>query len=212
MDFINENILRYSEKYSQPESELLKQLERETNLRTTSPRMLSGHIQGRFLSFLANLMAPFFVLEIGTFTGYSALCLAEGLQPGGQIMTIDPNEETNHIAKKYFAAAGLAQRIAMVERKASEVIPGLSQPIDMVFIDADKKNYSLYFDLVVDKVRKGGLIVADNVLWSGKVLDEKKDEETRAIHEFNEKVAGDKRVAGMLLPVRDGLMLLRKIV
>ena len=172
--------------------------------------MLSGHLQGRLLSFFSKIARPEFILEIGTYTGYSALCLAEGLQENGKLITIDPNEETNHFAKQFFAKSAYATKIELMEAKAQDVIPSLHQKFDLVFIDADKPNYALYFDLVIDKVKSGGLIIADNVLWSGKVLDRNKDTDTQIIHDFNQKIQNDNRVENLLLPVRDGLLLMRK--
>jgi caffeoyl-CoA O-methyltransferase len=210
MEFIEEALLSYCENFSEGESELLKKLNRETHLKITSPRMLSGHLQGRFLSLLSKLKQPKNILEIGTYTGYSALCLAEGLRDDGVLITIDPNEETNHFAQKFISASSFGSKIKLIEGQAQNIIPTLIQNFDVVFIDADKKNYSLYFDLVIDKLNPGGIIIADNVLWSGKVLDAKKDPETEALHQFNLKVSHDKRVTSALLPVRDGLMILRK--
>lgn len=211
MEFIDEALLHYSEAHSGAESDLLKKLNRDTHLKVNSPRMLSGHLQGRFLSLLSKLCQPKHILEIGTYTGYSALCLAEGLQAGGTLITIDPNSETNHFAKKYFDASPYRDQIIIKEGQAAELIPGLTEELDLVFIDADKKSYALYFDLCIDKVRSGGLLIADNVLWSGKVLSDEKDPETRALKAFNEKTAADPRVEALLLPVRDGLMILRKL-
>lgn len=210
MEFIDENLLSYCELFSDKESELLKQLNRETHLKIGSPRMLSGHLQGRFLSFLSKLVQPLHILEIGTYTGYSALCLAEGLKEDGKLITIDPNEETNHFARKFFRRSDFKTKIELIENDAQKIIPTLNQKFDLVFIDADKKNYSLYFDLVIDKISSGGLLIADNVLWSGKVLDEKKDPDTQIIHDFNQKINNDPRVSNLLLPVRDGLMVMRK--
>ncbi len=210
MEFIDEKLSAYSESFSEKESNLLKELNRETNLKVNSPRMLSGHIQGRLLSFLSKMQQPELILEIGTYTGYSALCLAEGLKENGKLITIDPNEETNVFARKYFNRSPLKDKIQLITGQAGSVIPGISQQIDLVFIDADKKNYAVYFDLVIDKVKKGGLIIADNVLWSGKVVEVEKDKDTEAIHNFNRKVSKDKRIETLLLPVRDGLMLMRK--
>jgi caffeoyl-CoA O-methyltransferase len=210
MEFISPALLDYCEAFSEPESELLKQLNRETHLKISSPRMLSGHLQGRFLSFLSKLVQPEAILEIGTYTGYSALCLAEGLKAGGKLITIDPNEETNLFARRFIERSEYRDRIELIEAQAGQIIPSLPQQFDLVFIDADKRNYSLYFDLVVDKVRPGGLIIADNVLWSGKVILEKKDTDTELIHQFNQKVSHDVRVSPLLLPVRDWLMVLRK--
>jgi caffeoyl-CoA O-methyltransferase len=210
MEFISPALLDYCEAFSEPESELLKQLNRETHLKISSPRMLSGHLQGRFLSFLSKLVQPEAILEIGTYTGYSALCLAEGLKAGGKLITIDPNEETNLFARRFIERSEYRDRIELIEAQAGQIIPSLPQQFDLVFIDADKRNYSLYFDLVVDKVRPGGLIIADTVFWSGKVILEKKDTDTELIHQFNQKVSHDVRVSPLLLPVRDGLMVLRK--
>lgn len=212
MEFISEAISNYSEKHSEAESPLLNELNRETHLKAMSPRMLSGHLQGRVLSFMSKLVSPKNILEIGTYTGYSALCLAEGLQPDGKLITIDPNEETNVMASKYFQRSSFAKQIELKAGDATKIIPTLSQTLDIVFIDADKRNYALYFDLVIDKVRKGGLIIADNVLWSGKITmpEKEMDADTKAIHDFNKKVNDDKRVTSLLLPVRDGLMLMLK--
>jgi caffeoyl-CoA O-methyltransferase len=210
MEFIKEELLHYCEDHTQKESELLQQLNRETHLKIGSPRMLSGHLQGRVLSFLSTLLGPVCILEIGTYTGYSALCLAEGLRDNGKLITIDPNEETTHFAKQFIDRSPLKSKIELLTGQAQAIIPGLTHRFDLVFIDADKKNYGLYYDLVIDKVNPGGLIIADNVLWSGKVLNEAKDEDTKAIQEFNRKINNDERVSNLLLPVRDGLMLMRK--
>ena len=210
MEFIKEELLDYCELFTEKESDLLKQLNRETHLKIGSPRMLSGHLQGRLLRFLSKLISPLHILEIGTYTGYSALCLAEGLKAGGKLITIDPNEETNHFAKQFIDRSEFKDKIELIQGQAQTVIPTLKHPFDLVFIDADKKNYPLYFDLVIDKVTRGGLIIADNVLWSGKVLDAHKDEDTQIIHDFNTKVSADARVSSLLLPLRDGLMVLRK--
>jgi len=211
MDFIDEKLSNYCEHFSQQESDLLKELNRETHVRISSPRMLSGHLQGRFLSLLSCIAKPSFILEIGTYTGYSALCLAEGLTEKGRLITIDPNEETNSFAAQFIMRSPYASRIEIITAQAQDVIPGIENSIDLVFIDADKKNYSLYFDLVIGKMSRGGLIIADNVLWNGKVLDNNKDADTQALHMFNQKVRADSRVRGVMLPVRDGLTLLRKI-
>lgn len=212
MEFISEALSSYCESNSEAESELLKELNRETHLKVLSPRMLSGHLQGRFLSLISKLKQPKHILEIGTYTGYSALCLAEGLQNDGALFTIDPNEETNVVAKKYFDKSKFATNIQLMQGDAKSIIPDLNINFDLVFIDADKRNYPNYFDLVIDKVNKGGLIIADNVLWSGKVLDSETemDTDTKIIHEFNKKVNSDSRVTVLLLPIRDGLTLMIK--
>lgn len=211
MNFLDPSIDQYATDHSAPESELLTELTRETHLKTTMPRMLSGHLQGRLLSMLSKLVQPKLILEIGTFTGYSTLCLAEGLQADGKLITIDSNDETSSIAKKYVDRAGYASQIELLHADATTTIPALTQQFDLVFIDADKENYSLYFDLVIDKMRKGGLIIADNVLWSGKILQPVKanDRETNGLLDFTRKVCADVRVEQLLLPIRDGLMILR---
>jgi caffeoyl-CoA O-methyltransferase len=211
MDFVDQKISDYCGQFSEPESDLLRALNRDTHVRVSSPRMLSGHLQGRFLAFLSHLVKPRLALEIGTYTGYSALCLAEGLDDDGLLITIDPNEETSHFAEKYISQSPLGRKIRLVCGDAAKEIPNINSKLDLVFIDADKRNYGLYFDLVIDKMREGGLIVADNVLWSGKVIADQKDADTAAIHSFNKKVASDRRVAAVMLPVRDGLTLLRKL-
>lgn len=174
------------------------------------PQMLSGHVQGNFLSLLSTLVQPKRILEIGTFTGYATICLAKGLSNDGLLYTIDINQELEHICNKYFEKAGLRKKIISLYGNAMQLIPDLNEIFDLVFIDADKANYSNYYDLVSDKVEPGGLIIADNVLWSGKVLDEKKDKDTVAIDNFNQKVQDDNRVENVLISVRDGLMIVRK--
>jgi predicted O-methyltransferase YrrM len=212
MDFIPEIINNYCLEHTEPESELLKELNRKTHLQVLSPRMLSGHLQGRFLSFLSQLVQPNAILEIGTYTGYSALCLAEGLSENGTLITIDPSPETNLFASDFFKRSAYKNKITLMEGSAVELIPQLKQTFDLVFIDADKKNYPVYLQLVLPKVRKGGLIIADNVLWSGKITGtpETMDRETKVLHDFNETVHRDLRLRHMLLPLRDGLMVMIK--
>ena len=214
MEFINEDITKYAEMYTSAENDTLKELNRETWTNVLVPRMLSGHMQGRILSLLSKLIQPKTILEIGTYTGYSALCLAEGLAEGGKLHTIDINEELEEMVNRYIDSAGMQNDIVLHIGNALDIIPKIDALFDLVFIDADKENYSNYFDLVIDQMPKGGVLIADNVLWSGKVLDEKallNDEETSALSEFNKKVHADDRVENVLLPVRDGLMILRKI-
>ncbi len=211
MDFLPPEINQYSETYSVPESELLKRINHETYQTVLRPRMLSGHLQGRFLSMVSKMIRPRMVLEIGTYTGYSALCLAEGLSPGGKLITLDINEELEERVRKYFEESGMDDRLDFRIGDALEIIPALSGPFDLVWIDADKENYSRYFDLIVDKVPSGAFILADNVLWSGKVLEAKPDKDTKAIQAFNDKVKADHRVENLLLPLRDGIMMMRKI-
>jgi caffeoyl-CoA O-methyltransferase len=213
MEFLPEALDQYIKDHSSPESDLLSKLNRETWLKIMTPRMLSGHVQGRILSMLTHMIQPKYVLEIGTYTGYSALCFAEGLQEGGKIVTIDRNEELRPILDKYLLSSQYKNQIDLRIGNALDIIPTLEDGIDMVFIDADKPNYSSYFDLVIDKVRKGGYILADNVLWSGRVVnpDQQKDKSTKAILEFNKKVHEDPRVENVLLSDRDGIMVMRKL-
>jgi predicted O-methyltransferase YrrM len=212
MDFIDKKIEDYAKLYTSPESETMKELNRETYLNKLQPRMLSGHIQGSFLKMISQMIQPKNILEIGTFTGYSAIALASGLPKDAKLTTLEFNEEHEQMAKAYFKKAGLEQQIEMIIGDALEIIPSLKQSWDLVFIDADKSNYSTYYDLVFDSIPSGGWILADNVLWSGKVLlpDEELDDDTRAIKAFNEKVQADPRVENMILPFRDGLLLIRK--
>jgi caffeoyl-CoA O-methyltransferase len=212
MEFISKELLQYSEHHSDSEEEILQELVRETHLKFLSPRMLSGHLQGNLLQFLAKINQSKNILEIGTYTGYSGICLAKALPEDGMLTTIDVNPETEWIAKKYFEKSGFQNKINYITGNALEIIPSLTQKFDFVFIDADKKNYSNYFDLVVDKVSSGGLIIADNVLWSGKILmpAERMDSDTLAIHQFNEKISKDKRISKILLPIRDGIFVMRK--
>jgi len=211
MNFLDRKLEEYVQDHSEQEPELLQQLARETHLKVLQPRMLSGAYQGRLLALLSKLVAPKHILEIGTYTGYSALCLAEGLQPSGRLDTIDVNEELTDLQRKYFDTSGFGNQIFQHLGNAAEIIPKLSGTFDLVFIDADKEQYPLYFDLIVDRVRSGGLIISDNVLWSGKVIEKSNDEATKALQIFNKKVVEDIRVEALLLPVRDGLTLLRKV-
>lgn len=213
MDFLPLEITKYVGDHTAAESELLHKLSRETHLKILSPRMLSGHVQGRFLSLISHMIRPHYILEIGTYTGYSALCLAEGLTPNGKLITIDRNEELEEIINSHLKKSKYAAQIDVRFGYATAIIPTLPNAIDLVFIDADKPNYSTYFDLVIDKLRPGGFILIDNVLWSGKVVEPIKptDKSTVAIHEFNQKVHEDERVENVLLPIRDGIMALRKI-
>ena len=213
MDLLDPEIQRYVEEHTQEESATLQQLNRETHAKVLMPRMLSGHLQGRVLSMFSTMIKPSYVLEIGTYTGYSAICLAEGLAPGGKVITLDINEELEPLVRRYFEEAGVSKRIDFRVGNAIDIIPKLDQKLDLVFIDADKKNYSDYFDLVIAKVRKGGYILADNVLWSGKVIEdpESADKDTQAIQTFNDKVHNDPQVENVLFPIRDGLMVMRKL-
>ena len=210
MDFLPEKINQYTEQHTQPEAEVLQQLARETWLEVLMPRMLSGHIQGEFLRMIVRMLKPKRILEIGTYTGYSAISMAMGMESGAMLHTIDKNSELETRIRKYLKLANVEDKVTLHIGDATKIISSLNEKWDLVFIDADKENYSRYFDLVIDNVNSGGFIVADNVLWSGKVLDEKKDDETKAIDDYNKKVLADNRVENLLLPVRDGLMICRK--
>ena len=201
----------YAERHTTAESDLLRAINRETHARILKPRMLSGHLQGRILATISHMIRPKRVLEIGTYTGYSAICLAEGLTPDGILITIDINEELEKKVRKFFGDAGLSAKIDYRIGDALKIISSIQETFDLVFIDADKENYSQYFDLVIDKVRLGGFILADNVLWSGKVLDAMPDKETRFIINFNKKIQDDVRVENVLLPLRDGIFVIRKV-
>lgn len=209
---ISQKLEFYTQEHSSDEDPLLHELFRETNLKVMYPRMLSGHIQGKLLEMVSQMIRPTFVLEIGTYTGYSAICLAKGLMPAGKLVTIEINPELIDFSSKYFKKAGISESIIQKAGSALEVIPTLDFEWDLVFIDADKENYLNYYNMVVGKVKKGGFIIADNVLWGGKVLEPeaKQDKETKGIVEFNKYVKQDDRVDKVMLSVRDGLMLLRK--
>lgn len=213
MDFIDKKIEDYARSFTSPETEVMNELNRETYLNKLQPRMLSGHMQGAFLRMISQMIAPKNILEIGTYTGYSAIALASGLSEGGKLTTLEFNEEHEQMALHYFKKAGLENKIDLKIGDATQIIPTLDQQWDLVFIDADKNNYSVYYDLVFDALPSGGWIIADNVLWSGKVLadDTDLDEDTLAIKAFNKKVMNDERVENMILPYRDGLMLIRKL-
>lgn len=210
MEFLPEEISAYSERFTNAESETLSKLNKQTWQQMVVPRMLSGHMQGRILSMFSKMIKPKYILEIGTFTGYSAICLAEGLQEKGSLITLDINEEFEDIARTHFKESGMENLIDLRIGNATEIIPELKETFDLVFIDADKENYSNYFDLVIDKVSPGGIIIADNVLWSGKVVQDKPDTETKALMDYASKIHKDERVENVLLPVRDGLMICRK--
>ena len=213
MDFLDERIVNYAEAHSSAESDLLAELNRDTNANVLIPRMLSGHLQGRILSMFSKLIMPRNILEIGTYTGYSALCMAEGLLEGGELHTIDINEELETRVMKYFNKSEYSHALKLHIGNALEIIPKLDLEFDMVFIDADKENYLNYYKLLIDKLPQGAVIIADNVLWSGKVIDESQlanDVETKALHDFNQFVKNDDRVENVLMPVRDGLMVIRK--
>jgi len=212
-NFIDSKIFNYSLSKSSKEPKILNDLNRETHLKILNPRMLSGHYQGRILSLVSKIIKPKTVLEIGTYTGYSTICLSEGLDKNGSIHTIDHNEELLVIQNKYFKKAGISEKVKQYTGDATKIIKKLNLDFDLVFIDADKENYPLYFDSIIEKVKPGGVIIADNILWSGKILEkvEEEDYATKSIIEFNDKVNNDDRVETIILPIRDGLSLIRKI-
>lgn len=210
--YLQNEIDKYAADHSSEEDELLKELNRETHLKVIHARMISGHPQGKLLEIISKIVNPSNILEIGTFTGYSALCLARGLKPKGMIHTIDKNDELQGISEKFFRKAGLQNQIKIYIGDALEIIPEMNISFELVFIDANKLNYSEYYDLIIDKVSPGGVILADNVLWNNKVVDQhaQKEPETRSILNFNEKIKHDSRVEVIILPLRDGISLIRK--
>jgi len=211
MEFIAKELADYANAHTSSSFALLQRIERETHLEVLQPRMLSGPFQGRLLSLISKLVQPKRILEVGTYTGYSALCLAEGLTKEGKIITLDVNQELQSRVQGYFNASDYREQIDYRTGDALDLIPTFNETWDLVFIDADKKNYLKYYDLVINRVRSGGLILADNVLWSGKVIDEKaQDKETVLLREYNERINRDNRVENILLPIRDGIMVARK--
>jgi predicted O-methyltransferase YrrM len=205
-----EALTRYCEGVSLPKAAILQELERETNLKTLKPRMLSGHLQGNVLYFLVQISGAKHILEIGTFTGYATLAMAYALSPDGHITTIEANPELGFISDKYFKKSGLSTQIHQIFGDAKEEVNKLSGPFDLVFIDAGKKDNAYYYEAVLPKVKSGGLILVDNVLWSGKVLDDPMDKHTQIIHDFNTQMSADSRVESLYLPMRDGLAIFRK--
>ena len=212
MQRLDQAIFQYCEQYSEAPEQVLYELERETHLKTLAPQMLSGPLQGQLLRMLSQLQQPQNVLEIGTFTGYATICLAQGLAPDGILHTIEVNPELEYLIRKYLNKAGLEEQVQLHIGDALEVVPTLPGPFDLVFIDAGKQYYRDYYGMVIDKVASGGLIIADNVLWSGKVATDKRetDEDTKQLHAFNLMLKNDEQVESLLLPIRDGLLLARK--
>ncbi len=212
MDFLPEELSAYANEYTTPEDVVLQQLNRDTHTKVLRPRMLSGHLQGRLLSFISRMINPDRILEVGTYTGYSAICLAEGLAKGGRLHTIDHNPELEDFALSYFKRAGYEDRIVQHTGEALDVIPAMEGPFDLIFLDADKTNYVRYFDMIFPKMREGAVLLADNVLWSGKVLDayDDVDEETQGIMRFNKHMKDHPGIRHLLLPVRDGMMVVEK--
>lgn len=211
-DAIPDTLHHYAESFSSKESDLLQRISRETHTQLPQAHMLSGHLQGRFLSMISQLIKPAVILEIGTFVGYSALCLAEGLQENGILHTIDKNDELTDRCKKYFHEAGMNHKIRLHIGIAMDIIPTLPGPFDLVFIDADKQNYAAYFDLIIDKVRRGGILMADNVLFHGETLlpNDQQSNNAKAISAFNKKIYEDSRIDKVMLTLRDGLFLMMK--
>jgi caffeoyl-CoA O-methyltransferase len=203
-------IENYIDEHSSPEDLLLAKLYRETNLRFVNPNMAAGHIQGKLLEFISKMINPVTILEIGTYTGYSAICLAKGLREGGKLYTIEINDELQEFSRSYFIRAGFEDRIIQLTGSALNIIPSLDVNFDMVYIDGDKREYTEYYNIIIRKVKPGGFIIADNVLWGDKVLDrETRDPQTRGIIEFNEMIREQKNIEKIILPIRDGIMLIR---
>lgn len=211
MHFLSEELENYAAQHTEDEPLLLQELNKRTHLNVLQPRMISGHFQGRFLSLLSKMVQPRTILEIGTYTGYATLCLAEGLHPKGILHTIDIKEELTDLQREFFDRSGYGSQIVQHLGKAADIIPTLNTTFDLVFIDADKQNYAHYFDLVIEKMNRGGIILSDNVLWSGKVVEEVKhnDKHTQALMAYNQKIKDDPRVETVLLPIRDGITLSR---
>jgi caffeoyl-CoA O-methyltransferase len=207
---MKDEVIKYSEHFTSGESAVLQELRSHCYEHYEDSSMLSGFFQGSVLSMLSHMISPKVVLEIGTYLGYSALCFAEGLAPDGKVITLDVQEDTNRVAREFVAKTEYKDRIEFRLGNAIDVIPTLPGTFDLIFIDADKPNYSNYYSLVTDRVRPGGFIIADNVLWSGKVIEAEKDENTQALHDFNKMVLADSRVENVLLPIRDGLMVIRR--
>ena len=209
---LDPNIALYIETFSSEEDPVLEELNRRTQWETVYPQMMSGPMQGKLLEFISRMIAPTHILEIGTFTGYASICLARGLRQNGKLITLESNDEYKKLCLEFFGKAGLSEKIELINGDALEVIPALEGPFDLVFIDADKKEYSQYYEKVIGKVKTGGYLLADNVLWDGKVTDppEKMDADTVGIHAFNTMVKNDPRVEQIILPFRDGLMIIRK--
>ena len=212
MDFISEKLAEYLSQNSDKEPEILSKLNKETHQKILQPRMLSGHIQGRFLSLISKIKSPLYILEIGTYTGYGTLCLAEGLATNGKIFTIDRNEELINIQNKYFEESGNRDKIVQLTGNAIDILMNLDENFDLIFIDADKENYIKYFEIVSKKLNPNGIIISDNVLWSGKVVEESdNDQETDTLKKFNKLLSKDERFETIILPLRDGLSISRLI-
>ena len=209
---MNKWIEQYLQDNSSPEDPLLEELYRQTHLKFINPNMSTGHLQGKLLEFLSVMVKPSTILEIGTYTGYSAICLAKGLKPGGKLYTIEINDELREFSNSYFKKAGYEKTIVQITGRAQDLIPDIDQMFDLVYIDGDKREYTDYYNIIIGKTNPGGFIIADNILWGEKVLEKNsKDPQTRGIIEFNEMIKQQKDIEKVILPLRDGLMLIRKI-
>jgi caffeoyl-CoA O-methyltransferase len=203
---------KYILEHSTPEDPVLQDLYRQTHLRFVNPNMACGHLQGKFLEMISRMINPSYILEIGTFTGYSTICLARGLKPDGVLVTVEPNDELTEFTLSYLEKSGVASKIVTVTNRVQDAIRIMNEEFDLVYIDGDKREYTEYYNLVIDKVRPGGYIIADNVLWGEKVFDKNtKDQQTKGIIEFNEMIRKQKNIENIILPVRDGIMIIRKI-
>ncbi len=211
MEIKQRKLNAYTEAHSSPPDSVLLELERETNFKALSPQMISGPIQGQLLYFLSSMLQPKSILEVGTFTGYATICLARGLAKGGSMHTIEVNEELESIIRKYIAKAGLTEQIQLHMGDARKIIPSIDGDFDLILIDAAKKDNAAYFDILIDRLRPGGLMIADNVLWDGKVTQVEKDKKTKMIDDFNKKIQADDRVENLILPIRDGILVIRKL-
>jgi caffeoyl-CoA O-methyltransferase len=208
---MNRKLDQYLLSHSSPEDPVLEDLYRQTHIRFVNPNMVSGHLQGKFLEFISKMINPEYILEIGTFTGYSAICLSKGLRPGGKLFTIEMNDELTSFSHSYFCRAEADSKIIQITGNALEIIPTLNNLFDLVFIDGDKREYSEYYKLVIDKVKPGGFILADNILWGGKVVEnDTSDPQTKGVIDFNEMIRKQNNIENVMIPVRDGLMLIRK--
>jgi predicted O-methyltransferase YrrM len=208
---MNKKLEQYIEEFSTPEDPVLEDLYRQTHIRFLNPNMVSGHLQGKLLELISCMISPGNILEIGTFTGYSAICLSKGLRPGGKLITIELNDELSAFAQSFFCRAGADAKITQLTGKAQDIIPGLDHMFDLVFIDADKREYIEYYNLIIDKVKPGGFILADNVLWGGKVVEkETADLQAQGIINFNKMIRRETKIENVIIPIRDGLMLIRK--
>jgi caffeoyl-CoA O-methyltransferase len=208
---IDQRLEKYITEHSSPEDPVLKELYRETHIRFVNPNMVSGHLQGKMLEFISMMIKPEMILEIGTFTGYSAICLAKGLKPGGKLYTVELNDEMSEFSQSYFQKSGVSSKIIQLTGRAQDVVPELDLEFDLAFIDGDKREYTEYYNMIIRKIRPGGFIIADNVLWGDKVLDLfTRDQQTRGIIDFNEMISFQKDIEKVILLVRDGLMLIRK--